>query len=190
MLTGQMKVGVQTERKQTDMVWRFSISRTKRFCGATVMIIAGLISGALAQQELPSLADEFAKAAQPAKHSCQIIVQRNGTMVQNVGATKLSSQVNAGLPGLAEVTTTNGSYEVSIDAPVGFSSSPKGGNVDVVFEASYSGHGKTNFANTPGNVRVRMKNGVTQLDVHLEATKLSGAFHVGNYESELTLRCE
>jgi hypothetical protein len=190
MLTGQTTVGVQTERKQTDMDLFVSSAKTNCRFGIAVLIVMGLMPGAWAEDVLPSLADEIAKAAKPAKHSCQIIVQRNGTMVQNVGATKLSSQVNAGLPGLAEVTTTNGSYEVSIDTPVGFSSAPKGGNKDVVFEASYSGHGKTNFANTPGNVRVRMKNGVTQLDVHLEATKLSGSFHVGNYVSELTLRCE
>jgi hypothetical protein len=158
--------------------------------GFSVVILAALVSRTLAQEELPSLADEAAKAAKPAKHSCQVIVKQNGTMVQNIGATKLSSQVNAGLPGLAEVTTTNGSYEVSIDAPTGFSTAPKGGNADVVFEASYSGHGSTNFTNTPGNVRVRMKNGVTQLDVHLEAKKLSGSFKAGNYISELTLRCE
>lgn len=190
MPIGQMKVGVQTERKQTNMMTLLSNSDTKIRIGMVIVILTGLISSALAQEDPLSLADEFAKAAKPAKHSCQIIVQRNGTMVQNIGATKLSSQVNAGLPGLAEVTTTNGSYEVSIDAPNGFSTAPKGGNMDVVFEASFSGHGKTNFGNTPGNVRVRMKNGVTQLDVQLEAKKLSGSFKAGNYVSELTLRCE
>jgi hypothetical protein len=158
--------------------------------GVLLMVVAGLAQSALAQEDQPSLADEFAKAAKPAKHSCQVIVQRNGTMVQNVKATTLSSQVNAGLPGQVEVTTTTGSYEVSIDAPTGFVSSPKGGNKDVVFEASYSGQGKTNFSNTPGDVRVKMKNGVTQLDVHLDVTKLSGTFLAGNYVSVLTLRCE
>ncbi len=165
-------------------------SKTECLLGVMALITAGLTLGTQAAEKLPSLADEIAKAAGSANQSCQIMVQQNGTMVQNVGATKLSSQVNAGLPGLAQVTTTNGSYYVSIDRPNGFVSAPVGANTDVVFASSFSGHGKTNFGNTPGNVRVKMKNGVTDLDIHLEATKLSGAFKAGHYTAELTLRCE
>jgi hypothetical protein len=79
---------------------------------------------------------------------------------------------------------------LSIDRPNGFVSAPNGGNNDLVFNASFSGHGKTNFADTPGDVRVKLKNGVTQVDVNLEAKKLTGSFPAGYYVAELTLRCE
>ncbi|MGL4489402.1 MAG: hypothetical protein ACRCU5_08165, partial [Rhizobiaceae bacterium] len=159
---------------------------------AVAVMLAGSTFGALAQtqDDINSFAEKNAQAAQSAKQMCQIIVQENGTMVQNVGSTKLSSSINAGLPGQAEVTTTNGSYYLSIDRPNGFVSTPAGGNTDVVFSPSFSGRGKTNFADTPGNVRVKMKNGVTQIEVNLEVSKLTGAFPAGYYQAEVTLRCE
>jgi hypothetical protein len=190
MPIGQTRVGVQTEGKQTSMKFTVLMSRAKCLIVMVTVMMAGLMVSALAEDDLPSLADNFAKAVQSSNQSCQIMVQQNGTMVQNVGATKLSSQNNAGLPGLAEVKTTNGSYYMSIDRPNGFVSAPAGANTDVVFKASFSGHGKTNFTDTPGNVRVKMKNGVTRLDIQLEATKLSGAFPAGYYLAELTLRCD
>lgn len=158
--------------------------------GLVTAISAGLILSAKAQEKLSSFADELSKASQNAKQMCQLIVIQNGTMVQNIGATKLSSQINAAMPGLAEITTTNASYALSVDPPGGFSSAPQGGNSDVVFNSSLSGHGATNFAETPGNIRVRLKKGVTQVDVNLVAEKLSSSFPAGNYVAELTLRCE
>jgi hypothetical protein len=156
----------------------------------TMALTGALIASAAAQDSEPGFKDTFALAAKAPKHSCQIIIQQNGKLVQNVGATKLSSQTNAGTPGLAEVTTTNGSYYLSVDRPNGFSAMPNGGNADVWFNASLSGRGKTNFSDTPGENRVKLKNGVTNVEVNLEASKLTGAFPAGHYRAELILRCE
>jgi hypothetical protein len=166
------------------------ISRVICHIGVAAMITAGLISSAVAQDNLKSIANDFAKAAPNGNQTCQLVVLQNGAMVQNIGSTILSSQINAGMPGLAEVTTSTGSFDISVDLPNGFSSAPQGGNSDVVFESSLSGHGKTNFGETPGNIRVRLKNGVTQLDVNLKAQKLQGSFPAGYYVADLTLRCE
>ncbi len=124
------------------------------------------------------------------KQSCQIIVNQNGNMVQNVGATKLSSLINPGMPGLADVVTTNGSYYVSVDRPSGFAISPSGGNDDVEFSTQFTGHGVTNFALTPGDSRVKLKRGLTNVELHLEAKKLRGSFKAGNYRATVILRCE
>jgi hypothetical protein len=122
--------------------------------------------------------------------SCQIVIRENGTMVQNVGSTRLSSLINPGRPGLADVTTTTGSFYLSVDRPTGFSAAPQGGTSDVEFSTQFSGHGKTNFGLTPGSARVKLKNGLTNVDVHLEAAKLRGAFPAGRYSATVTLRCE
>jgi hypothetical protein len=122
--------------------------------------------------------------------ACQIIIRDNGTMVQNVGSTKLSSLINPGRPGLADVTTTSGSFYLSVDRPAGFSAAPQGGTNDVGFSTQFAGRGKTNFSLTPGTARVKLKNGLTNVEVHLEAAKLSGSFPAGRYSATVTLRCE
>ncbi len=124
------------------------------------------------------------------KQFCQIIVTRNGSMMQNVGSTKLSSQINPALPGLADVTTSNGSYYLSVDRPTGFSIAPSGGSDDVEFSTQFTGRGKTDFALTPGDSRVKLKNGLTNVEVHLEAKKIRGSFKAGNYRATVILRCE
>lgn len=122
--------------------------------------------------------------------SCQIVILDNGTMVQNVGSTKLSSLINPGRPGLADVTTTTGSFYLSVDRPFGFSAAPQGGSNDVAFSTQFTGRGKTNFGLTPGSARVKLKNGLTNVELHLEAAKLKGAFPAGRYSATVTLRCE
>jgi hypothetical protein len=122
--------------------------------------------------------------------ACQIMIRDNGTMVQNVGSTRLSSLINPGRPGLADVTTTTGSFYLSVDRPQGFSAAPQGGSSDVAFSTQFSGRGKTNFSLSPGTARVKLKNGLTNVEVHLEATKLSGSFPAGRYSATVTLRCE
>lgn len=122
--------------------------------------------------------------------ACQIVIRDNGTMVQNVGSTKLSSQINPGRPGEADVTTTTGSFYLSVDRPAGFSAAPQGGSSDVEFSTQLAGRGKTNFSLAPGTARVKLKNGLTNVEVHLEAVKLRGAFPAGRYSATVTLRCE
>lgn len=122
--------------------------------------------------------------------ACQIVIRDNGMMVQNVGSTRISSLINPGRPGEADVTTTTGSFYLSVDRPAGFSVSPQGGMSDVEFSTQITGRGKTNFSLTPGTARVKLKNGLTNVEVHLEATKLRGAFPAGRYSATVTLRCE
>ena len=122
--------------------------------------------------------------------ACQIVIRDNGTMVQNVGSTKLSSLINPGRPGLADVTATSGSFYLSVDRPAGFSTAPQGGSSDVVFSTLFSGLGKTNFSLSPGTARAKLKKGLTNAEVHLEAAKLRGAFPAGRYSATVTLRCE
>ena len=122
--------------------------------------------------------------------ACQIVIRENGTMVQNVGSTRISSLINPGRPGEADVTTTTGSFYLSVDRPTGFSAAPQGGSSDVEFSTQLAGRGKTNFSLTPGSARVKLKNGLTNVEVHLEAVKLRGAFPAGRYSATVTLRCE
>jgi hypothetical protein len=160
----------------------------------------GAILGALACAAAPVFAQEAADqpfktdfalaAANENKHFCQIVIVQNGRLAPNVGATKLTSMGFAGEAARAEVTTTNGSYYASIDRPNGFAVAPNGGNSDAVFASYLSGTGKTNFADTPGSERVKLKNGKTNLNINLEVSKQRGAFASGHYRADLTLRCE
>lgn len=143
------------------------------------------------QQTIEKRVADFARQnPQEAKQSCQIVIQSNGRLAPNVGATKLSSLGFSGEPGRADVTTTNGSYYVSIDQPLGFVQAPQGGNNDVQFVTWMSGRGKTSFGDTPGQNRVKLKNGLTNMEIGLEVIKQNGAFPTGRYQAELTLRCE
>jgi hypothetical protein len=156
-----------------------------------VLVTALLASATVAAGQESGIGLEPAIRAPEARGpSCQIVILDNGTMVQNVGSTRLSSLINPGRPGLADVTTTTGSFYLSVDRPTGFSAAPQGGTNDVGFSTQFSGRGKTNFSLTPGTARVKLKNGLTNVEVHLEAAKLNGSFPAGRYSATVTLRCE
>jgi hypothetical protein len=159
--------------------------------GHVVFVTALLASATVAAGQESGIGLEPAIRAPEARGpTCQIVILDNGTMVQNVGSTRLSSLINPGRPGVADVTTTTGSFYLSVDRPAGFSAAPQGGMSDVEFSTQFTGHGKTNFGLTPGSARVKLKNGLTNVDVHLEALKLRGAFPAGRYSATVTLRCE
>ena len=156
-----------------------------------------VLSGQVLATALPASAQDPAFGIDPVPlvnaergPACQIVIRDNGTMVQNVGSTRLSSLINPGRPGEADVTTTTGSFYLSVDRPAGFSAAPQGGMADVEFSTQVTGHGKTNFGLTPGTARVKLKNGLTNVEVHMEAVKLRGAFPAGRYSATVTLRCE
>lgn len=156
-----------------------------------------VLSGLMLASAEPAFAQDSSFGIDPAPlvnadrgPACQIFIRENGTMVQNVGSTKLSSQINPGRPGEADVTTTTGSFYLSVDRPTGFSAAPQGGTNDVEFSTQFTGHGKTNFGLTPGSARVKLKNGLTSVEVHMQAAKLRGAFPAGRYSATVTLRCE
>ncbi len=157
------------------------------------LILLGTGGLALSQTAVSSdFANDFTSAATavPGQQFCEIVVQTTGLMTANVGATKLSSQGYGGEPGRVDLTTNTGSFYVSTDRPNGFSLAPNGGNSDVVFTTTISGRGKTSFGDAPGDSRVKLKSGLTKIEINLEAAKQSGPFPAGRYRAELTLRCE
>ncbi|MEM9280128.1 MAG: hypothetical protein AAGA76_16320 [Pseudomonadota bacterium] len=123
--------------------------------------------------------------------SCQILIVNPGIINPNIENTELSSKVYGGRAGVAQITTTNASYSISIDQPLGFSGTPVGGNDSVNMTTSFSGNGATNFSEKPGNVQTRLESGTTLVETHLTARRLTGdPFPVGDYSTQLNLRCE
>ena len=152
-------------------------------------LLLTITQGGAAEQPVIGIAPVL-KSNAANKQFCQIVVLQNGSMAQNVGSTRLSSLINPARAGLADVTTSNGSYYLSMDRPTGFSIAPPGGNDDVEFSTQFTGQGKTNFGLSPGDSRVKLKTGLTSVELHLEARKLKGAFKAGQYRATVILRCE
>ncbi len=121
---------------------------------------------------------------------CQIVVTQSGTLTTNAGLTELSSKQPGGAQGLAEITTTNGSYWVSVDAPTTFSSMPTSGDTGVSFATSYSLSGATTAPETAGTVTTKAKKGVTDVAVDFVASRAGSIFPAGNYTGVAVLRCE
>jgi hypothetical protein len=167
-----------------------SFERSLRHIAALGCAICLLAATSASAQKADFGVEPTVQAQAANKQFCQIIVIQNGSMVQNVGSTKLSSLINPGKPGMVDVTTSNGSYYLSVDRPSGFSIAPSGGSDDVEFSTQFTGHGVTNFAMSPGDSRVKLKNGLTNVELHLEAKKLRGSFKAGNYRATVILRCE
>jgi hypothetical protein len=136
------------------------------------------------------LADLYAATTAQNKNYCEIILLSEGTLRPSPDNTELTSASFGGVPGRAQVTVTNSSYNLSIDDPMSFTSAPSGAEDGTTFATSYSGTGVTNFSRTAGNIPVNLKNGITDIEVNLTATKNHDAFPVGYYTASLTLRCE
>lgn len=129
-------------------------------------------------------------AAKGDNNACAIIIGRTGSMNVNPEANEISSIGWGGQPGEAQIVATNSSFNLSMDEPLGFSLAPPKGNDATVFKSTYSGFGATNFSQSPGNTKIRVKKGTTSITANLTATKTSGTFPAGQYRAELTLRCE
>ena len=127
---------------------------------------------------------------QPKNNYCQIVLGNEGVLREVPGLFELSSKSAGGRPGSAQVMTSNASFRVSIDTPLGFHSAPRDGNNGVVMAASYSGHGASNFSETPGSIQHKLKKGLTNIEAHLVAHRNGEPFPAGNYAAVLTLRCE
>ena len=158
------------------------------------MLMAVFCAPTIAQETLTpdSIPQQVLEQAQQSGSTqfCQIIVQSNGTMAPNVGVTKMSSMGVMGESARADIITSDNSFFVSVDNPLGFSIAPNGGNNEVTFQAYMSANGKTSFGQTPGDNRMKLNSGLTAIELNLEATKQAGAFPTGHYSVELTLRCE
>lgn len=161
---------------------------------AVVALLAGYSLQAAAQDSGinggPFAAEDLIEwAAASNKHFCMVVVGNPGTMAAAIGNASMSSKFAGGYSGTADITTTNASYRASIIAPSSFINSPNLAG-PVTFQAEFSGTGVTNFFNVPSLTEVKLKNGITNIKADLTA-KIEGAvFAAGNYQAELTLRCE
>ena len=121
------------------------------------------------------------------------VLQQPGIFTPNVALTELSSKNPGGLPGMIDVQTTNGSFDLSIDTPISFTLEPPGGGASTDFSAtmtgiSFSGSGSGTFGET--TAQTSLKRGLTTVMVHFIATRTAGTFPPGNYASVVTMRCE
>lgn len=121
---------------------------------------------------------------------CAIVVTQGGQLRASPDNMTLSSQIMGGQAGTAEVVATNGAYSLSIDQNAGFSTQPAGGSANTTFSSTFSATGATNFADTPGQIPQKIKQGTTQVETNFIATRTNDPFPAGNYTGELVLRCE
>jgi hypothetical protein len=124
------------------------------------------------------------------KHFCAIVVTQQGLLAPSPDNMELSSRQQGGRPGIAQVTATNSSYDLTIDPPGGFVISPTGGSADTTFTSTYSATGATNVADSPGQFALDIKRGVSQIEANFIATRNNSPFPAGQYSAELVLRCE
>lgn len=143
--------------------------------------------GEISIEELP---EAFQRNIARGRHFCQITLQSPGILGVNPDATELGSRSFGGAPGTALVATSNSSFEIVIDEPLGFSRAPVDAHDGLVMKTSYLGSGSSSFSEKPGNIPQRVKKGLTTVEVHLAASRNGKPFPAGNYSAELTLRCE
>lgn len=143
----------------------------------------------------------FGSSAVMGQERCTIMVTQPGTLTSSTDLLTLSSKEAGGVGGIATVTSvklrTNPGprFQVTLEAPTGFTSMPTGGDTGVTFSTRFSGvnisRGR-NFAERNGNRPVRLRRrgtSVTQITAHLIATR-PDPFPSGSYSAEATLRCE
>lgn len=162
---------------------------------AAVALVAGLLSVSAIPQAVYSANRGMPFAVNLAdRQFCLInVLQQPGIFTANVTNTELSSKNAGGLPGIIDVQTTNGSFDLSIDTPLSFSLEPPGGGTNTNFAATmtgifHSGPGNGTFAET--SAQTSLKKGLTNVVVHFIATRTIGTFPAGNYASVVTMRCE
>ncbi len=124
------------------------------------------------------------------KHYCQVLLVNSGTIRAAVDNLTISSKEIGASAGKIQVITTNSSYRISIDNTAGFTSMPIGGSDSTNFKTFYSGFGATNFSETPGNVQIKVKKGVTDIETHFVAERFTEPFPAGAYTANLSVRCE
>lgn len=170
-------VGQQMAWMKTDRIITKSVAFAPHIMAVSALILSSLASTNLVQAQ--------------GKHSCTIIVDGTpGMLRQNASVNQLLSDTAGGQAARAQIVATNGRYRASIAAPTGFVEAPNGGNDNTQFSASFSSNGATNFLSSPANVEQKIKRGTSNIEIHMKATRLNGAFPGGNYRALVTLRCE
>lgn len=126
--------------------------------------------------------------------ACAILVRAEGTFVQNVQGTQLSSLLPGGQSGVADVFAIF-PYQIYITPPPAFTLRPVGGDDNVSWSTYFSGQALNsrglNFPSQPGSVRMRPGNffSYTRLNIDLVADR-PDPFPAGDYSSYATVRCE
>ena len=78
-------------------------------------------------------------------------------------------------------------YSISAPAPANFLAAPGGATDNMTFASIFRINGGGDI---PGNMPVMVANGTKTVQVDLTATKSSGIFPAGNYQAQVTVRCE
>jgi hypothetical protein len=148
----------------------------------------GAVDGDLISIE--SMREMFQNGDPGNKHFCAIVVTQPGSLAASPDNMELSSRQAGGRPGIAQITATNSSFDLTIDPPSGFNLAPSGGATDTSFASTISATGSTSFAEASGAFPMDIKRGVSQIEANFVATRNGSPFPAGQYSAELVLRCE
>lgn len=125
-----------------------------------------------------------------ARGICILVVANPGVLVASVDMTALSSDSIGGRMGRAIVLTLTSSNSLVLDAPAAFRTMPAGNVPPTTFSGKMRGNGATQFLEQPAGAPVKLKRGVTDVDVSLTASAQGGTYPSGSYATEAVLRCE
>ncbi len=121
--------------------------------------------------------------------TCIVLILGSGTLAPDATYTSLSSENPGGARGGATVVTTSTNFDLSIDAPAGFSMTPSGGDTGVSYDALVSASGVTVLTDIVDGALSALGLGLTTLSVGATATKGAGIFPAGSYQLPVTVRC-
>lgn len=122
--------------------------------------------------------------------TCVLTVSSPGVLAPNTDFTSLNSLAAGGTPGSVAVLSTGATFKVSAIAPTAFTLAPSTGGDNVSFASTYQATGATAIGTTPGTTQTTVSPGLTNVTVHLAATKSAGNFTGGAYAAEVIVRCE
>lgn len=163
-----------------------SLSTSRRlavFLGA-ISLVAFAPSTQLSAQAPPG------PPGNPAANTCVLLATSPGALGPNPRATVLTSTKFGGRNGSIQARATRNGYSVSVLGPNGFTNSPIGGGDDVKFETQYSMRRATKAFSVPATITTPINRGRTEIEINVQARKLSGAFTAGVYATEVLVRCE
>lgn len=128
--------------------------------------------------------------------TCTILVSNPGTLAISPALNVLSSASAGGTSARVSVEPDSlvcsllnllDCYSLSASPPGAFLSAPAGGGDTVTYASAYSIDGGGLI---DGLTTTRLVNGNYTVDIDLTATRGAGAFPAGNYQAQVTVRCE
>lgn len=122
--------------------------------------------------------------------SCTIVVGQVGKLHSVANLKRLTSRFGQGVPGIANITTSENNLAVSVQEPISFDLEPAGDLTSPeTFRAWHRSTGATVYGLTR-NPRP-INEGLSTILIHLDARKTAGGtFAGGNYSATVVLRCE